>query len=215
MTIQNLTRAEYNDSISLILDPKTQRFADQAKSWWDRHFSWNAQGCDVLIDEDGRHVSYLFSKVDRYHEYLIIYNLFTPQCDQRHGYAHALLEQIIARSLENKVKRITFSSVSDSLDFYLSLGFVFWGINAIGDYHCDLPIPKEGLNGFNLMTKTLDLKLLAGSRFEKIYAKVHGNREKLSTKQALRHQQDCVKLTEQWSMETLVQTTGYVPIGAL
>jgi GNAT superfamily N-acetyltransferase len=209
MTIQNLTRDEYIDSISLILDPPSQRFADQAKSWWDRHFSWKTQGCDVLVDEQGHHVSYIFSKMDRYHEYLIIYNLFTPKHDQRHGHAHALLDHVISRSLDNNVKRITFSSVSDSLDFYLSLGFVFWGINTIGDYHCDLPIPKEGLIGFDSMVHTIDLEVLAGKHLEKIYAKVHGNEDKLSPKQALRHQKDCVKLTERWSMETLTQTIGY------
>ncbi len=209
MTIQNLSRDEYIQSISLILDPSSQRFADQAQAWWDRHFSWKVQGCDVLIDEDDRHVSYLFSKIDRYHEYLIIYNLFTPQCDQRHGYAHALLEEIISRSLERNVRRITFSSVSDSLDFYLSLGFVFWGINKIGDYHCDLPIPKEGLGGFGSMVHTLDLELLAGKNLNKIYAKVHGNKEKLSLKQSLRHQQDYIKLTQRWSMENLSHTIGY------
>jgi hypothetical protein len=59
------------------------------------------------------------------------------------------------------------------------------------------------------MVRTVDLEVLAKKHLEKIYAKVHGNAEKLSTKQALRHQKDCIKLTERWSMETLAQTIGY------
>jgi hypothetical protein len=203
MTTSTLNRSEYITSISAITDLESRRFADQALAWWDRHFSWNAQGCNVLTDENGNHVCYLFGKIDSYSEYLTIYNLFTPLVEQRQGYAHELLGSVIEDALKRYTRRITFSSVSDSLDFYTALGFIFWGINDIGDYHCDLPIPKEGLNGFSEMTQTLGIEVLLGEKIEKIHKKVHDNEKNLTEKQQFRVNADRIKLAEKWNFEEL------------
>lgn len=201
--IKTIGRDEYIASIRLFQDSESCRFANQALAWWDRHFSWRAQGCDVLVGPSDEPLSYIFSKVDRYSEYLTVYNLFTPLGKQRNGYAHELLRLTMENARERHVRRITFSSVSASLDFYLDMGFIFWGINDIGDYHCDLPIPKEGLAGMEKMTKNGDLKILIGQQIEKIYAKVSNNEIRLTPPQLLRYKKDRLKLGSKCRFESL------------
>jgi hypothetical protein len=156
-----------------------------------------------LVNEEDTHLCYLFSKTDRYSEYLSVYNLFTPLNERRHGYAHKLLQIIISRAKKHHVKRINFSSVSDSLDFYLALGFIFWGVNNIGDYYCDLPIPTQGLDGFEEMIQTDTLETLIGRNIEKIYAKVHGNAINLTPNQLVRYENDRIKLVSKCNFEAL------------
>lgn len=203
MNLLSLNRDEYILSISTIVDAESKRFATQALAWWDRHFSWKAQGCSVLTDENGKHVSYIFFKIDRYSEYLSVYNLFTPLIDRRQGFAHELLDYTITHALSKYVRRIYFTSVSDSLDFYASMGFVFWGINDIGDYYCNLPIPKNGLVGFDAMIKKSSNTTLLGSKMEKIYSKVFDNEGKLTLKQNQKHNSNCLKLGNKWIYEPL------------
>lgn len=192
--LETLSRDAYIASTALIQDSESIRFADQSLAWWDRHFSWNAQGCAVLCDEKNGHLCYLFSKIDRYSEYLTLYNLFTPLAEQRKGYATLILDLILAQAVEKHVKRITFSSVSTSLDFYALLGFIYWGVNDIGDYYCNLPLPKDGLEGILLMTQNCDHKMLIGQSLAKIYAKVDGNESRLTPKQLLIYEADILKL---------------------
>jgi len=201
--LQSLDRDSYIASTARIQDSETLRFADQSLAWWDRHFSWNAQGCSVLCDEDNHHLCYLFSKVDRYGEYLILYNLFTPLIEQRKGYATQILHLIMKEAVDKHVRRITFSSVSASLDFYHLLGFIYWGINDIGDYYCNLPLPKEGLKGIIAMTQHYDHKMMVGQNLAKIYAKVHGNESQLTPKRHLIHTADILKLGKSYAHDEL------------
>lgn len=203
MNLLSLNRDEYLLSISTIIDAQSKRFAAQALVWWDRHFSWKAQGCSVLTDEEGKHVSYIFFKVDQYSEYLTVYNLFTPLIDRRQGFAYELLDCTIKHALSRYVRRIYFTSVSDSLDFYTSMGFIFWGINDIGDYYCDLPIPKNGLDGFEDMIKASTNSTLLGSKMEKIYSKVFDNEKKLTLNENQIHISNCLKLGDKWIYEPL------------
>lgn len=192
--LQSLGRDQYVASIALIQDAPSLRFADQSLAWWDRHFSWNAQGCYVLCDENNTHVCYLFSKIDRYAEYLTLYNLFTPLVHRRNGYATLMLKMILDAALKQHVKRITFSSISTSLDFYTVLGFIYWGINEIGDYYCNLPLPKEGLEGIVSMTQKSDIEQLIGKHIDTIFTKIDGNEDRLSAEQILLYEADIVKL---------------------
>lgn len=192
--LQSLGRDQYVASIALIQDAPSLRFADQSLAWWDRHFSWNAQGCYVLCDENNTHVCYLFSKIDRYAEYLTLYNLFTPLVHRRNGYATLMLKMILDTALKQHVKRITFSSISTSLDFYTVLGFIYWGINEIGDYYCNLPLPKEGLEGIVSMTQKSDIEQLIGKHIDTIFTKIDGNEDRLSAEQILLYEADIVKL---------------------
>jgi len=208
----NLDRKAYIASIASIKDPKTIRFADQSLAWWDRHFSWKAQGCMVLCNEYNEHLCYLFSKIDRYSEYLTIYNLFTPLAQRHRGYARELLSLIITDALKHHVRRITFSSVSESLNFYSLLGFTYWGINDIGDYYCNLPLPKEGLEGIGNMVQENSTEALIGDNIEKIYSKVHGNESHLSPERMILHNQDIDKLGESYLYDELQEIKEMNPI---
>lgn len=201
--LQSLGRKEYIASTALIQDGPSLRFSDQSLAWWDRHFSWNAQGCYVLCDENNTHLCYLFSKIDRYAEYLTLYNIFTPLVHRRNGYATLLLKMILDAALKQHVKRITFSSISTSLDFYTVLGFIYWGINEIGDYYCNLPLPKEGLDGIVSMTQKSDIELLIGKHIDTIFTKIDGNEHRLSAEQILLYEADIVKLGAHYAHDRL------------
>lgn len=202
--LKSLDRNAYLASIARIEDSKTIRFADQSLAWWDRHFSWNAKGCSVLCEkESDEHLCYLFSKIDRYSEYLTLYNLFTPLSSQRNGYATLILRLILDDAVKKQVRRITFTSISTSLDFYTFLGFIYWGVNDIGDYYCNLPLPKEGLDGIASMVQEFDIKTLLGSNMTKIYAKIDDNERNLSPSQTLLYEKDIVKLGENYVLEQL------------
>jgi len=201
--LETLGRDAYISSIAMIQDPQTLRFADQSMAWWDRHFSWNAQGCIVLCNDKNEHLCYLFSKIDRYSEYLTLYNLFTPKAQQSKGYATHLLRMTLALGVEKHVRRITFSSISTSLDFYRLLGFIYWGINDIGDYYCNLPLPREGLDGMKEMIHSSDIQTLLGRYLEKIHTKIDGNELKLSVAQNLIYKQDILNLGSSYVREDL------------
>ncbi len=201
--LEALNRNDYLISTALIQDSETLRFADQSLAWWDRHFSWKAQGCSVLCDEDNNHLCYLFFKIDRYGEYLTLYNLFTPLNEQRKGYATIILRLILDEAAKKHVRRITFTSVSSSLDFYTILGFMYWGINDIGDYYCNLPLPKEGLEGILALTQHNDHQMMIGQNLAKIYSKVHGNESQLTPKQHLAYTADILKLGKSYAHNEL------------
>jgi len=201
--LDSLNRDAYIASTDLIQDKESIRFADQSLAWWDRHFSWNAQGCSVLCDEEDNHLCYLFYKIDRYGQYITLYNLFTPLISQRKGHATQILRLILDQALEKHVRRITFSSVSTSLDFYTLLGFIYWGINDIGDYYCNLPLPKSGLDGMLAMIQNNDLETLIGSNMDKINAKIDGNEKHLTSKQILIYDADVLKLGKRYVREEL------------
>lgn len=192
--LESLNRDAYIASVATFRDSESIRFANQSLAWWDRHFSWNAQGCAVLCDENNEHLCYLFSKIDRYGEYITLYNLFTPAIEQRKGYATHMLRLILDQALEKHVRRITFSSVSASLDFYQLLGFIYWGINDIGDYYCNLPLPKSGLDGIAAMVQERDLNSLIGSNLTRINAKIDGNERHLTPAKILIYEADILKL---------------------
>lgn len=201
--LESLGRDAYIASIATIQDSQTLRFADQSLAWWDRHFSWNAQGCTVLCDEHHTHLCYLFSRIDRYGEYLTLYNLFTPLTLRRKGYATEILRLILGQALKKHVRRITFSSVSSSLDFYQLLGFIYWGVNDIGDYYCNLPLPKSGLDGIRGMIQESDIKTLIGSNLIKINDKIDGNERRLTPAQILIYEADILKLGKSYLREEL------------
>lgn len=203
LCLQSLNRDEYLHATSLISDPESQRFLTQALEWWDRHISWRHHQCLALCDRDHHIVCYLFYKIDRYHEYLTIYNLFTPCDERRKGYAKYMLTYLFDYAITYHVKRFTLSSISRSLDFYSSLGFCYWGINACGDYHCDLPIPHDGLQGLDAMVKNSTAKELLGNKKEAIFKKVHHPLHTFSSRQQQCHHDDIVKLANRWYYQIL------------
>ena len=134
----DVNRNEYLESVAEIADARSRGFADMALRWWDRHYSWSAGGSVILTDERGRHLCYLFYKIDRYKEYLTIHNILTPLCHRRHGYALLLLHWVFEQALHEHVRRFKAVCVPQSLDFYLALGFCYWGLTSAKDYYCNL-----------------------------------------------------------------------------
>jgi GNAT superfamily N-acetyltransferase len=203
--LQNLGRKAYIASIANIADPKTLKFANMSLDWWDKHFIWEAHGCVVLCDEEQNHLCYIFYKIDRYKMYLNIQNIFTPLCERRKGYAQQLLSMVFDLALGLHVKRFKLTSISNSLDFYLSLGFIYWGVNSVGDYYCDLPIPHDGLEGVPLMTQTQNNFFLLGCKTEPIYEKTKEHSTLLSIAQTLIYDKDLQKMQKSYRLEKLLE----------
>jgi hypothetical protein len=199
-----LSRNDYITSIATITDSKTVNFANMSLRWWDKKYGWHTQGCVALIDSDNIHLSYIFYHIDRYKEYITIHNIFTPMAKRRNGYANILLAMIFDLALTKNVSRFKLTSISKSLDFYLFLGFIYWGVNSVGDYYCDLPMPRDGLAGVDYMIKNTDTAVLIGKKFEKIYAKTENNNTNLSVSQTLIYDNDLLKLGNHYMLDLLI-----------
>lgn len=206
--LQNLDRKAYIDSIAKIKDKKSIGFANLALNWWDRHFSWNAQGCVILTNEKKEHLCYIFYKIDRYNEYLTIHNIFTPLIFRRKGYAKKLFELVFQIAENKNVSRFRVTCVPQSLNFYLTLGFVYWGINTQGDYYCDLPLPEGGIDNLTDMIQQSEPKELAGKHVGTILSKVKGNVETLNEPQAAIHEKTTKKLADSYLYDDLMTMDG-------
>lgn len=202
--LQDLNRADYITSIATIEDERTVKFANMSLKWWDEHFSWEAQGCVALCDADNEHLCYIFYKIDRYKMYLTIHNIFTPLCERRKGYAHELLKMVFDVAILGHVSRFKITSISNSLNFYLSLGFVYWGINSVGDYYCDLPIPPDGLDTLHAMVSNSSDATLIGKSIDVINKKVDGNNLLLSATQLLIYESDKIKMGTSYMSSNLL-----------
>lgn len=202
--LEHLDRKGYINSIEQIKDKKSIGFANLALDWWDRHFSWKVHGCVILTNEKREHLSYIFYKIDRYNEYLTIHNIFTPLKFRRKGYAHQLFALVFKVAEQKNVSRFRVTSVPQSLSFYLTMGFVYWGINTQGDYYCDLPLPEGGLKQISPMVKKSDPKELAGKYVGNIISKVKGNSETLDNTQTLIHKKSTKKLADSYLYDELM-----------
>jgi len=203
--LKHLSRDAYIASISTISDSKSLRFANMSLDWWDKHCNWHSEGCVVLCDTENIHLCYMFFQMDRYRMYLTIHNIFTPLAMRRKGHAYTLLNEIFDIAIEKNVKRFKLSSISKSLDFYLALGFVYWGVNSVGDYYCDLPMPQKGLSTLNAMVTEADTAKLLGKNINKIYDKINGNSLKLNEKQLITYENDKIKMGTQYMLNLLIK----------
>jgi len=203
-TIEYLNRVEYVKSIESIKDVKTVNFANMSLNWWDKKFGWYIKGCMVLTDSEKNHLSYIFYKIDRNNEYITVHNIFTPLAKRRNGYANILLEMIFDLALSQNVSRFNLTSISKSLDFYISLGFIYWGVNSVGDYYCDLPIPHNGLSGVKYMVNNTNIDTLIGKKFNKIYSKIKDNSKNLSSSQTIIYDIDLIKLGESYLLNKIL-----------
>ena len=204
--LKHLDRNAYIVSVATIQDQRTVKFANMSLAWWDDHFIWHRQGCVVLCDAQQNHLCYVFYKIDRYREYINVHNIFTPLIERRKGYAYALLSMVFDHALEQNVKRFKLTSISKSLDFYLALGFVYWGVNSVGDYYCDLPLPSKGLGNLDAMVQNSSMLELMGKAASVIHKKIDGNASRLSPQQNLIYENDLGKMGESY-MHTAFQET--------
>jgi hypothetical protein len=123
---------------------------------------------------------------------------------RRNGYAHELLKMVFDFAITENVKRFKLTSISNSLDFYLSMGFTYWGVNSVGDYYCDLPMPLDGLDGVESMTESADTATLIGKKFEAIHAKVVDNETNLSDSKTVTYKNDVAKMGESYMLNELM-----------
>jgi len=202
--LHNLNRNEYIASIEAIEDERTLRFANMCLLWWDKQYLWPKQDCIVLKNEEGEELCYVFYHVDRYREYMTIHNIFTPMQQRRKGHAHTLIKMIFDLAAKENVSRFRLTSISNSLDFYLSLGLIYWGVNSVGDYYCDLPVPREGLDSLVTMIEGLETSALIGKSQAIIQKKIGGNMEKLTPEQTLICQGDMIKMGEHYRNESFL-----------
>lgn len=202
--LEYLNRDAYITSISTIQDPRSLGFANMSLKWWDKQLNWQAEGCVALCDSDDIHLCYIFFKMDQYRMYLTIHNIFTPLAMRRKGYAYELLNKIFDIAIDKNVKRFKLSSISKSLDFYLALGFVYWGVNSVGDYYCDLPMPTKGLSTLNAMVTQADTATLIGKNMDIIYKKVNGNNLILNEIQLKTYESDKIKMGDQYMLNHLI-----------
>jgi predicted GNAT family acetyltransferase len=202
--LEHLNRTEYIDSISQIKDKKSLGFAEMSLNWWDRHFSWKAHGCIVLSNEKKVHLSYIFYKIDRYNECITIHNIFTPLMFRRQGYARKLFELVFKAAEEKNVSRFRMTCVPQSLNFYLGMGVVYWGINKLGDYYCDLPLPRGGITQIEKMVQDSEPEALAGAHLQSIISKVKGNVEELNEKQTKVYEAHAKQVAESYLYDELM-----------
>lgn len=208
-----LDRNDYITSIESIADHRTLKFANMSLDWWDKKLGWYAKGCVALCDEENNHLSYIFYYIDRYNEYITIHNIFTPLVMRRKGYACILLALIFDLAVSQKVSRFRLTSISNSLDFYLYLGFVYWGVNSVGDYYCDLPMPFDGLSGVDFMTQNTDITTLIGRSFNKIYAKIENNSTNLSLSQTVIYDRDLLKMGNHYLQAAMLDIKNNQKVG--
>jgi hypothetical protein len=203
-----LDHDQYTESINTISDDATYRFALQAEEWWNRHFSWKQDGCRVLMDDSGTHLAYLFYKVDRYREYLTVHNLFTPEVYRHSGYALAMLEGLFEKQAEQHVKRFHMSCTPQALGFYARLPLVYWGVDETGNYHCDLPLPSDGIAGIAPMVQNESNQSLLGEKAEKIFRKVKGNGQHFESEKSSRFEKDKTWLDDAYRHKALQEIIG-------
>lgn len=98
------------------------------------------------------------------------------------------------KAILKKVNRFKLNSISKSLDFYLSLGFIYWGLNTQADYYCDLPIPKRGLLSLSEMTYKNTNSFLIGKNNKIISSRTEGNSKNLTLKQKIIYEEDKLKM---------------------
>lgn len=203
METLHLNHTQYMESIADIGDDTTYRFALQAEKWWNRHFSWNKDGCRVLIDDKGHHLVYLFYKVDRYRDYLTVHNLFTPLLHRNRGHAFAMLEDAFSHQAERNVKRFRMSCTPGALGFYDKLALIYWGVDTTGNYLCDLPLPQEGVAGIENMIETQSNHTLLGKEAQSIYKKVQIDGEDFETEKQERFTADKILLGDSYRHDSL------------
>ena len=202
--MNDLNREAYLSSVETIQDPETAKLANMSLFWWDKHYLWSQQSSVVLSNDQDEHLSYIFYHVDRDNQYMTIHDIFTPLEQQRKGYAHELLKMVFDLAIANNVSRFKMTTTSKSLDFFLTMGFIYWGVNNAGDYFCDLPVPGEGLDSMEGMVNASDTQSLIGKSLTSIHTKVKGHNLKLTTDQTAIYENDLVKMGEHYRLQGLL-----------
>ena len=206
MNTKLLNRQEYIDSAIKMNHFGSLKFAKNALDLWDDYYSWKNNPCLALYnDNDNRAICYLFYHISRDNEYLTIHYLLTPYKHRDHGYAKAILKVLFNDILHDQnISRVKLSSVASSIKFYLKLGIDFWGVNSIGQYYTDFPMPNT-LNDIPNMMRDNHLKDLSAIKLNKIYDKLKSNGSLFENKELETFNKAIDLLQERYRFEELKQ----------
>lgn len=185
MITKTLTREQYLDSTSTITHKASKEFAKQALEYWDDYYSWADNPC-LCLEENGEDVCYLFYHLSQDKRYLVINNILTPFEHRYNGYAKKILTLLFNKlSKGSPIQRVKMFCVSSSLKFYMKLGVDFWGVNRLGQYYTEFPIPKNGIDELKTLMKAETLSTLYNRELKTIYKKLKNNGTDLDEKEKL------------------------------
>ncbi len=183
MTTKNLNREQYIASVANIQHSSSQDFAQQSLDWWDNYYSWNKFPC-LCLEDDGKDVCYLFYHISKNNQYLTIHNILTPFNLRFKGYAKKLLTLLFNKILLHAdIERVKMYCVSSSLKFYMNLGVDFWGVNRIGQYYADFPMPESNIKEIKELMVNEDLTQLTQKNRDNIYDKLKLNGTEFDNKE--------------------------------
>ncbi|MEA3352713.1 MAG: hypothetical protein U9Q33_02705 [Campylobacterota bacterium] len=185
MTIKNLNREQYLKSTSTIKHITSKEFSQQAYRYCNDYISWEDFPC-LCLEENGKDVCYLFYHISKDKRYLTIDNILTPFEHRYKGYAKYLLTFLFNKfSRGSVIQRVKMFCVSSSLEFYMKLGIDFWGVNKLGQYYTEFPIPKNGIDEIRTLMKNETLKTLYNRELKAIYKKLELNGDSFDKKETL------------------------------
>ncbi len=175
MDIKLLNKDQYLDSVTQMTHMGSLKFAKQAMDWWDTYYSWSNFPC-VCLEVDGEDVCYLFYHISKNNDYLTIHNILTPYNFRFQGYAQSLLAKLFSTVHPNSsIQRVKMECVSSSLSFYMKLGIDFWGVNKLGQYYTNFPMPKDDIDQIPKLMYHETLEDLKNDELFRIYEKLKAN----------------------------------------
>jgi hypothetical protein len=203
MHTKNLNREQYLHSTSTINHNQSIEFAAQALEHWDNYFSWNDLPC-ICLEENGQDVCYLFYHLSKDKRYLTIDNILTPYEHRYNGYAKYMLAFLFRKfSQGSLIQRVKMFCVSSSLEFYMKLGIDFWGVNRLGQYYTEFPMPRNGIGEIEVLMKDETLSTLYNRELKVIYEKLKLNGDSFDEKEALVFQRSLKLLGKRYRFKEL------------
>jgi hypothetical protein len=203
MTTKNLNREQYIASVEAIEHLPSQEFAQQSLNWWDKYFSWKKFPC-LCLEDEGKDVCYLFYHISKNNQYLTIHNILTPFHSRFNGYAKKLLTLLFNDILlRADIERVKMYCVSSSLKFYMNLGIDFWGVNRLGQYYTDFPMPDSSIKEIKELMYYEDLSQISDKNRNAIYDKLYENGSQFEGKEKVRFQEALELLQERYRFKEL------------
>ena len=175
MKIKHLNPEQYLQSTSSITHIGSKEFATQAYEYCNNFIKWEEFPC-ISLEVDNRIVCYLFYHLSKDKRYLSIDNILTDFEYRHNGYAKYLLSFLFKKFSQGSItQRVKMYCVSSSLKFYMKLGVDFWGVNHLGQYYTEFPIPKNGIDEIKTLMKNETLSTLYKRELQSIYKKLKLN----------------------------------------
>ncbi len=198
MKIVTLSREEYLTSVKKMDDFYSLKFSKHALECWDDYYSWKLNPPLCLIDDNHKHVCYLFYSVSSDKSYLTIKYLLTPKPDRHHGFAYILLNHLFHLLSEQHIQRFRMYCLSSSLEFYTKLGLEYWGVNDIGQYYCDFKMPLLDISEIPQIVEDSSVNDFTKIRFDEIYEKLKNNGDNFNIKDTETYQKSLIKMGDKY-----------------